>query len=38
MGFGLPEDKPRGLDHVGRASGRRFTTPLLYLEDGLEPR
>ncbi len=22
------------LDHVGRKSGRRFTTPLLYLEDG----
>lgn len=22
------------LDHVGRRSGRRFTTPLLYLEDG----
>jgi deazaflavin-dependent oxidoreductase (nitroreductase family) len=22
------------LDHVGRTSGRRFTTPLLYLEDG----
>jgi deazaflavin-dependent oxidoreductase (nitroreductase family) len=22
------------LDHVGRKSGRRFTTPLLYLDDG----
>jgi len=22
------------LDHMGRRSGRRFTTPLLYLEDG----
>lgn len=22
------------LEHVGRKSGRRFTTPLLYLEDG----
>ncbi|WP_235734607.1 nitroreductase/quinone reductase family protein [Nocardioides alcanivorans] len=22
------------LDHVGRTSGRRFTTPLLYLRDG----
>jgi deazaflavin-dependent oxidoreductase (nitroreductase family) len=22
------------LDHVGRRSGNRFTTPLLYLEDG----
>jgi F420H(2)-dependent quinone reductase len=22
------------LDHVGRRSGRHFTTPLLYLEDG----
>lgn len=22
------------LDHVGRTSGRTFTTPLLYLEDG----
>ena len=22
------------LDHVGRRSGREFTTPLLYLEDG----
>lgn len=22
------------LDHVGRKSGRQFTTPLLYLEDG----
>ena len=22
------------LDHVGRKSGKRFTTPLLYLEDG----
>lgn len=22
------------LDHVGRKSGRRFTTPLLYLENG----
>lgn len=22
------------LDHVGRRSGRRYTTPLLYLEDG----
>lgn len=22
------------LDHVGRTSGKRFTTPLLYLEDG----
>jgi F420H(2)-dependent quinone reductase len=22
------------LDHTGRKSGRRFTTPLLYLEDG----
>ena len=22
------------LDHVGRTSGRRYTTPLLYLEDG----
>ncbi|PWN01073.1 nitroreductase family deazaflavin-dependent oxidoreductase [Nocardioides silvaticus] len=22
------------LDHVGRKSGNRFTTPLLYLEDG----
>jgi F420H(2)-dependent quinone reductase len=22
------------LDHTGRTSGRRFTTPLLYLEDG----
>ena len=80
MGFGLPEEKPEGLDspttakiikhmaraqvrvfkltngrigskwrigagfrkpvptllldHVGRKSGRLFTTPLLYLEDG----
>jgi deazaflavin-dependent oxidoreductase (nitroreductase family) len=80
MGFGLPEEKPEGLDspvtakiikymaraqvrvfrltngrvgskwrigagfrkpvptllldHVGRKSGRTFTTPLLYLEDG----
>ena len=80
MGFGLPEERPDGLDspvtakvikymaraqvrvfrltngrigskwrigagfrkpvptllleHVGRKSGRRFTTPLLYLEDG----
>lgn len=80
MGFGLPEEKPEGLDspvtakiikhmaraqvrvfkltngrvgskwrigagfrkpvptllldHVGRKSGTRFTTPLLYLEDG----
>jgi len=24
------------LDHVGRKSGRRFTTPLLYLEDGAD--
>ena len=22
------------LDHVGRKSGKRFTTPLLYLDDG----
>ena len=22
------------LDHVGRKSGKKFTTPLLYLEDG----
>ena len=24
------------LDHVGRKSGTRFTTPLLYLEDGVD--
>ncbi|GAA1504798.1 nitroreductase family deazaflavin-dependent oxidoreductase [Nocardioides humi] len=24
------------LDHVGRRSGRRFTTPLLYLRDGAD--
>lgn len=24
------------LDHVGRTSGRRYTTPLLYLEDGAD--
>lgn len=24
------------LDHVGRTSGARFTTPLLYLEDGAD--
>ncbi|MCR6033185.1 nitroreductase family deazaflavin-dependent oxidoreductase [Nocardioides sp. zg-579] len=24
------------LDHVGRKSGTRFTTPLLYLEDGAD--
>ena len=24
------------LDHVGRKSGRTFTTPLLYLEDGAD--
>lgn len=24
------------LDHVGRRSGRTFTTPLLYLEDGAD--
>lgn len=24
------------LEHVGRKSGRRFTTPLLYLEDGAD--
>jgi deazaflavin-dependent oxidoreductase (nitroreductase family) len=24
------------LDHVGRKSGKRFTTPLLYLEDGAD--
>ena len=82
MGFGLPEDRPDGLDsplaakvikymsraqvrvfrltngrvgsmwrigaglrkpvptllldHVGRRSGRTFTTPLLYLEDGAD--
>ena len=24
------------LDHVGRRSGTRFTTPLLYLEDGAD--
>ena len=24
------------LDHVGRKSGTRFTTPLLYLEDGTD--
>ena len=24
------------LDHVGRKSGREFTTPLLYLEDGAD--
>ena len=35
--IGAGFDKPAPtllLDHVGRKSGRRFTTPLLFLEDG----
>ena len=37
VGAGLRKPVPTLLlDHVGRKSGRRFTTPLLYLEDGAD--
>jgi deazaflavin-dependent oxidoreductase (nitroreductase family) len=35
IGAGLHKPVPTLLlDHVGRKSGKRFTTPLLYLDDG----
>lgn len=37
IGAGLRKPVPTLLlDHVGRKSGTKFTTPLLYLEDGAD--